>query len=367
MATKTNTKKTGGFLGGFVIAIAGIMLLWFNEGRTVKTQQAINEALKNYKDVKSTKIDSKNDGKVIATTGKIDLSNSAEVEDVKFGISIKAAKLQRIVEMYQWDQKCETDEDDKEKCTYEKEWSDSVIDSSEFKKEGHENPSSMKLEGNEFIASEVKVGEYVLSERLIGQLSYNKTYTNEQLTDQYKNNVDGFVVNEKYITNSEDVNEPKIGDLRISYKYASDGEVSLLGVQDENSLKAFTGKKGKSILVLKRGDYTGRELLEDMTSSNKGIKWFFRILGTILIISGIGTLFSPLQSLTKKVPILSNLVNLSTSLVSTVLGLAISLLVIAIAWFRFRPVLSIILIVIVVALALFLKYKETIIKKESKK
>ena len=76
MATKTSTKKTGGgFLGGFLLVIGGIMILWFNEGRTVKTQSAINEALKNYKDVTSKKIDSNNDGKVIATTGKIDLSN----------------------------------------------------------------------------------------------------------------------------------------------------------------------------------------------------------------------------------------------------------------------------------------------------
>jgi len=367
MATKTNTKKTGGFLGGFVIIIAGIMLLWFNEGRTVKTQQAINEALKNYKDVKSTKIDSKNDGKVIATTGKIDLSNSSEVSDSKFGISIKAVKLKRVVEMYQWEESCKTDEDDKETCSYEKEWSEKLIDSSEFKKEGHENPASMKIEGNEYIASDVRVGEFKLTDRLIGLLSYNKKYDNEKLTEQYKNTVEGYVVNEKYITNSEDVNEPKVGDLRISYEYSSDGEVSLLGVQDEDTLKAFTGKKGKSILIAKRGNYTGRELLEDMTSSNKGIKWFLRILGTILVISGIGSLFAPLQSLTRKVPILSNLVDLSTGLVSTVLGLAISLIVIAIAWFRFRPLLSIILIVIVVALALFLKYKETIVKKTTKK
>lgn len=366
MATKTNTKKTGGFLGGFILVIAGIMLLWFNEGRTVKTQSAINEALKSYKDVSSKKIDSKNEGELIATTGKIDLSNSAEVKDSKFGISVKAAKLQRIVEMYQWNESCETDEDDKETCKYEKEWSSSEIDSSEFKKADHDNPA-FKIEGDEFEAENVKVGAFDLSERLLGNLSYNKDIKNETLTTQYVNPVDGYKVDGKYLINSEDISEPQIGDVRISYKYASDGTVSMLGVQKEDTLKAFTGKKGKSILIIKRGDYSGRELLEAETSANKGIKWFLRILGTLLVIGGISSVFSPLQNLTKKIPVLSNLVNLSTSLVSTVVGLIISLVVIAIAWFRYRPLLSIILIVVVIALVLFLKYKEVIMKKTNKK
>ena len=366
MATKTSSKKTGGFLGGFLLVIGGIMVLWFNEGRTVKTQSAINEALKNYKDVTSKKVDSSNDGKVIATTGKIDLSNSAELKDSKFGISVKAAKLKRVVEMYQWNESCETDEDDKETCKYEKDWSNKSIDSSEFKKADHDNPA-FKFEGEEFEADNVKVGAFDLSDRLLGNLSYNKEIKNETLTTQYVNPVDGFKVDGKYLINSEDLSEPQIGDVRVSYEYAGDGTVSLLGVQNEDTIRAFTGKKGKSILIVRRGDYSGRELLESETSANKGIKWFLRILGTIVVIGGISNLFSPLQNLTKKIPVVSNLVNLSASLVSTVVGLAVSLVVIAIAWFRFRPVLSIILIAIVVALAIFLKYKESIMKKVNKK
>ena len=107
MATKGNAKKTGGFLGGIIIFIVGIFILWSNEGRTVKEQNAINEALKGYTDVSSEKIDSKYEGKIIATTGKIDLSNSPVVSDSKFGISQNAVKLKRNVEMYQWEESCE--------------------------------------------------------------------------------------------------------------------------------------------------------------------------------------------------------------------------------------------------------------------
>lgn len=356
MATN-KAKKTGGFLGGIIIFLIGIFVLWNNEGRTVKEQNAINEALKGYKDVSSKTIDSKNEGKIIATTGKIDLSGSTELTDSKFGISEKAVKLKRIVEMYQWTESCETDDDDKETCSYKKEWSDSVVDSSEFKKAGHENPSSMKLEDSEYTASNVKVGAFELPERLIGALSYNKDYNNEKLTEQYKNTVEGYVVNEKYITNSVDVTDPQVGDLRISYKVATDGEVSLLGVQSDNTIKAYTAKKGKNIFEIRRGSYTGREILESKASANRTMKWILRILGIVLVISGIGSLFTPLQGVTSQIPVIGSIVNFSTGLFAGVVGFAISLIVIAIAWFRFRPLLSIILLVVVVGLIIFLKYK----------
>lgn len=354
---KVATKKSGGFVGGFIILLIGIIVLWSNEGRTVREQSTINEGLKNYTDISSKKINDKYDGKLIATTGKIDLSEASELKDSKFGISSKAVKLNRVVEMYQWNESCSNDDNDKKACSYEKEWSNKIIDSSNFEKSGHSNPTSMKIESEEFVNDNIKVGAFILPSRLIGSLSYNKTYGNDKLNEQYNNSVEGFKVYEKYITNSENTEEPQIGDLRISYKIASDGEVSMMGVQNDNTLRAYKSKKGKSIFSIRRGSYTGREILESRASVNKTIKWILRIFGTFLVIGGIAALFNPLVSLTNKVPVLGNIVNFSTSLFANVVGLAISLLVIAIAWFRFRPLLSIILIVIIAGLIVFLKMK----------
>lgn len=359
MATKTNTtkKSSGGILGGLIILVIGIGLLWYNEGRTVKNQSGINEALKNVIEVKSDNIDSKNNGKLIATTGKIDLSSTQELSDSTFGVKVKAVKLERNVEVYQWNESCETDDNDKETCTYQKEWSDELIDSSEFKKSGYDNPKSLEYQTQIYTAPNIYVGAFELPERLISSLSYDKKINNEQLKDLYHDTVAGYKLDGDYIVNTINSEDPQIGDTRISYRYASDGEVSLIGVQDDNTLKAYTAKKGKTIFEIRRGSYTAREILDKMTSTNKTMKWVFRFIGIFLIISSIGTIFTPLQNLTKKVPVLSNLVNLSASLISTVLGLAISLIVIAIAWFRFRPVLSIILIVVSVGLCVFLKLK----------
>ena len=359
--------KAGGLLGGIIILIIGIVLLWNNEGRTVKTQSAINEAMSSYTDVASDTIDSKYEGKVIATIGKIDLTNSNTLEDQKFGIKVTGAKLKRVVEMYQWQEECTTDENNTENCTHTKVWSDSLIDSSQFTKSGYTNPTSFKYEGKEYFATNVKVGAFDLPERLLQSLSYNVDLDNEALTSMYKNSVDGFKLDGNYITNTVNSEEYKIGDLRISYSYASDGEVSILGVQNGTTINAFVGKKGKSIYTIQRGSHTGKEMLNNMTKTNNIIKWALRVLGVILVIGGIGSLFNPIVSLADKVPVLRNIVNFGTNLISTVLGLSISLLVIAIAWFRFRPVLSIILLLIIAGLIGFLIYKKKTISAKTEK
>ena len=171
---KTNTKQGGGILAGLVLLIIGVCVLWYNEGRTVKTASAIKEAKKNYTDVSSEKIDKKYEGKLVATKGKIDLSEATELTDEKFGITAKAAKLERIVEMYQWEEKCETDDNDKKKCTYEKVWNDNLIDSSEFVESGHTNPDSMPYESETYTAENAKLGKFILPVELLERLSTNK-------------------------------------------------------------------------------------------------------------------------------------------------------------------------------------------------
>ena len=73
-----------------------------------------------------------------------------------------------------------TDENDKTNCTYSKDWSNNLIDSSEFKQGGHQNPTSFKFEGEDFLASNVKVGAFEMPQRLLEKLSYNKDLKNEE-------------------------------------------------------------------------------------------------------------------------------------------------------------------------------------------
>ena len=352
--TETTNKKGGGIVGGLLLLLVGIGLLWYNEGRTVANQSTINEARKNYKDVASDKIDEKNEGKLISTKGKIDLSESSTPTDSIFGINAKAAKLIRTVEVYEWKEECTTDDNDKETCTYEKVWEDRLIDSSSFKESGHTNPTSIPYESETFLASNVRVGAFFLPEELINRLSTNKKKSNMHLKDEYTKPVEGITISGDYLTNVKE-NNPEIGNIRISFSYLDEETVSIMAVQVGNSFEAFTSKKGKDVYKILKGNYTGAQILEKMTKTNNTWKWILRILGTLLVIGAFNSMFSFITNLTDRIPILGRIVSGTTGLISAVLCFAISLIVIAIAWFRFRPILSIILLLIVVALVVFLK------------
>ena len=284
-----NTKKSGGILGGLALLLIGISVLWYNEGRTVATQSTINEARKKYTDVSSKKIDDKYEGKLIATKGKIDLSEASTPTDSIFGITAKAAKLVRTVEIYQWKEECTTDDNDKKNCTYEKVWEDRLIDSSEFETSGHDNPASVLYESETYIADNVKLGAFILPEELIKSLSTSKKKTNNNLTEEYKTKVDGFEISNNYITNVKD-NNPEIGNIRISYSYVDEETVSVMAVQTDNTFEAFTSKKGKDIYKIMKGNHTGAQILEGMTKTNNTWKWILRIVGILLVISAFSSM-----------------------------------------------------------------------------
>ena len=357
------SKRGSGILGGLIFLVVGIGVLWSNEGRTVKTQAAIGEASKSYIQVKSDSVDSKNEGKLVATKGKLNIDSSSELKDDIFGIRVNAVKMRRNVEMYQWKEEC-SEEDEKTKCEYEKVWEDKVIDSSEFTESGHTNPSDMLYESEVYTADNVKLGAFTLPSELIGSLKYDKTKGNDALVQEYNNSKENIKVDGKYLTTVKE-SGPEIGDIRISYQYTAVKDASVMGVQTDDTFEAYTSKKGKDIYTIVEGNKTGAQILENMTSANKTIKWGLRILGIVLVIGGFSSMFGFITNLANKVPVLGNIVSGATSVVSTILGLGLSLIVIAIAWFRFRPVLSIVLIVVVVALIVFLKMYQP--KKETKK
>ena len=87
-------------------------------------------------------------------------------------------------------------------------------------------------------------------------------------------------------------------------------------------------------------------MIEDMRTQDKIMKWIFRLLGFMLIFIGYMSFISPLTKLIGYIPFLGNVVNFMFGLTIFLLSLIQSLLVIIIAWFRFRPLLSICLLAV---------------------
>ena len=348
---KDNNVKITGFLGGLIFFIIGVVLLWWNEGRTVVQQSMILEAGQKLVQVNDAKVDSANEGKLVAIYGKIDEEKLSQLGDSEFGVVVKSPKLVRKVEMYQWEEECEEDTNDNETCTYSKVWSDDLIDASKFKESGYENPMSFKYDSKGIISEEVRVGEFLIPDELVEELSTEKTFDN---LDQAAAEAHGFIIQNNYYTDVKD-NKPQIGDTRISFVYNNAKNLSAIGVQTGDTLIRYTAKKGGILLSIREGNHTGAEMLAAMKKENNIIKWALRALGFFFVTSAISGLFSVINKLAEKVPVLGGIVSGVTGIISGLLGFAISLVVIAVAWFRFRPILSIVLLALVAAIVVIVR------------
>ena len=124
-------KEKVGIFAGLACMLLATILLFYNESRAVDSRKVIGIAKDELIEVSSSVIDQNNEGKLIVTSGKINLINDM-VYDEEFNVGVKSAKLNRIVEMYQWYEDCDDEASGKEKCTYSKKWSSSIIDDSKF-------------------------------------------------------------------------------------------------------------------------------------------------------------------------------------------------------------------------------------------
>ena len=342
-----------GIIVGILLLIGGVALLWSNEQNNVKNIKNVKELRDQVVDVVSSEVDDSNEGKLIATTGKLNYGEST-ITDSLFNISAQTPVLERTVEIYQWVEESET-KDDKTTYTYSKEWSEKLIDSSDFNTPtGHENPVEVKYESERFETEEtLKVGEFSLISSFKKLLPASKNVAIEEgivLPEGYT------VYNNKYITTSADAANPVVGDVRISYKKNNYKEVSVLGKQKGDTIGEYTTKKNTNIKKLVEGETNGAGMINSIESANKMMKWLSRILGSLLIIIGIGSILGPITTLIGYIPFLGKIVNSMIGVVSFLIGLVISLVIIAIAWFAARPIVSIILLVVIVGLIIALVF-----------
>ncbi len=342
--------SVSGIFGGIILVIIGIVVLVINERNNVINIRDTKELTKVYVDVSSEKVDKENEGKLIATNGKLEY-NDEVLKDSKFNISISTPVLIRKVEVYQWEEEKE-ESDDSTTYNYKKVWSDELIDSKDFNKSSsHTNPTSKPYENESQYASEIKVGAYKLSSSFNSLISTNKTIS--ELTEATL--PEGYAVSGNYITNSEDPEKPEIGDVRISFEYASYNDVSVMGKVNNDTIVEYVTKEKSNFVFFTEGTHDGKYMITSKEKGDKMMKWIFRAIGTLAIICGIASLFGPLTTLTSYVPILGNLVSGATGIISFLVGLAISLVVIAISWIVFRPLLGIALLAVAIVLIVLVK------------
>ena len=352
------TKKKGGLfagvLMGIVMVIAGTILLWWNEGNNVRNIKTTNEVEKNVVEIAIDANPAEYNGKLIATGGSFTVEDEALTDDT-FGVSVHSAALVRVVEVYQWEE-TEVSDDDGTSYNYEKGWHEGLIDSSSFHENGHNNPSSVDFNSDSKFAEKVTLGNFKLSSAQIEQMEANKNLG----ASEAKTIPEGYKASGDYVTNSANLSSPQIGDVRITWKYNDWKEVSIIAKVSGDSFVAYTSEVGKDVNYVTDGVKTAAQMIEAMRNADKMIKWLLRLFGFLLIFMGYMSFISPLTKLFGYIPILGSVVNFAFALSVFLLSVVHSLIVIIIAWFRYRPMLCLILggvVVVAVILILLLKKK----------
>ncbi|MBR6036443.1 MAG: TMEM43 family protein [Bacteroidaceae bacterium] len=398
-------------LMGFVIIIGATILLWWNEGRAVKTADMLEDAQGACVEMPNPdKMDKSLDGELVCGTA---MANTEEVlTDTDFGISENAISLSRKVEYFQWVEHSESKSEDKlggkeettTTYTYKQEWVSSPVNSGDFKDPAYQNKNYTwtVVENQDLWAEKVTFGAYVLNESLIHSISSTEAVelnVNEQLLQSMDKSVadtyarikglptpvnqanaavapvaqtepaaatadslqtaiaDSISQNNKvdleYVHQAGNViyygrsmNAPEVGDVRITFEKTVPAKVTVVSVVDGNTFKPFVAKNKKKFQTLRMGKKSIEEIFEEENENNTMWTWILRIVGILLVISGFKSLFSFLETLLKVVPFLSSIFAFGVGIICTIVGIVYSLIVIALAWIFYRPVLGIILLVI---------------------
>ena len=409
--------------GGVLLFVLGTALLWWNEGRAVKTEKMLDEAGNAYVEMENpNKKDASLEGELICGTAMATTEDS--LVDAQFGIGAKAIALRRTVEYYQWVEHEQSKSEDKlggkevttTTYTYTKEWVNRPIESAQFKDPAYQKKNMVltTVEPSEQYAENVSWGAYQLNESLIhsissregmdlalaedllkqfdknAQTAYERFYGVQKntkqpaqqqpsqqqaipdsvkalLPDSVKAALDSLqAVNDsinkameaaenkkdlEYVHQANNVlyfgrvpGSPEVGDVRVTFEKVVPAKVTVMAVVDGNTFKPFKAKNGKRFQTLVMGQKSGDEIIDAEKEANNMFLWIFRIIGIFMVIGGLKGIFGFLSMILKVVPFVANIVGWGIGVVCTVIGVAWSLIVIAVAWLFYRPLLGITLL-----------------------
>lgn len=334
---------------GFFLLISAFPMLFFNEGRAVRTARSLAEGAKNVVSVSADSVDSNNEAALVHVSAQA--LTSETLSDDGLGVSVNAIKLRRNVEMFQWR---ESSGREGSNTTYEKVWSDDVIDSKSFESSGYDNPSSLALESKDWSAQEVSLGAFWLSSNLINKMTDFEPLRFEQAELPSLAERLGLAVVELDGGHlflpfaSGTLASPQIGDLRVKLEHVLPAPVSVVAQQQGTGLKAFKTRSGRNLEMLRAGTLGADEMFEAAVSENNALTWAMRVLGFAFMVFGIRLLFKPLTAITNMIPGLAGLVRLGVNAVAAVLAFALSLVTASLAWFTYRPLIAVPLVVLAV-------------------
>ncbi|CAK4463800.1 unnamed protein product [Aphanomyces euteiches] len=340
--TKTTTREsTGcGFVFGFALLAIGLFFLFMNEGNAVRQHTALEEGLAlvvEYEPEGKQSFESK----LVHMAGRLTTQNDREspiVVDAEFGIAARGVYLHRIVEMLQWEEVRHDHtytENGQEKTdttySYKKTWSAERIDSDRFEDASYVNPVRWAYTSKKMAS--------------ILELQFGIKQEIQAIPALKQFNVD----HDQFISRRTKwpSDRASIGDMRIRFELSPAAAVSVVAMPFDSELHPYRTKNGESVALLEEGIVDAKTMFENERSNVTTMAWVVRLIGLVIVSLGYYILLQPVVDIAHKfsgVPLLGQfiitIVSRSVEVMSGLLGLSTTLIVIAIAWVYYRPLVA---------------------------
>jgi hypothetical protein len=338
-----------GVLVGIVLILGTAVLLFWNEGRAVQTARSLTEGAGVLVEVDSGRVDSASDGKLIHVAGN--LQTGAKLVDPEFGVDAQAARLVREAATYQWKETSHSSSQKKlgggeetvTTYTYARVWSDAAIDSSRFRQpSGHQNPSP-RYKKLELAASDARLGAFTPSRPALEHLSTGEALpVDPAILERIRPRLGQTtaVVSDGAIYIGHDPSNSQLGDSRISYRIAPVGPASFIGRQSGADITPFQTQAGDRLLMASSGIVPADSMFKSAQLENKILTWAIRIVGLVMMWVAWFFIFRPIAVVGDVVPLIGSVLAAGAGLASFVITAALGPLIIAIAWFFYRPLVG---------------------------
>lgn len=120
----------------------------------------------------------------------------------------------------------------------------------------------------------------------------------------------------------------------------------MIAVVEGRSFVDYKTKNESHERYITSGKHTLEEMMQSAEHSNKVWTWVLRALGFILVSLALKMILGFIETLAKVLPFVSKIIGWGIGLICYVIGFAYSLIVIAIAWIYYRPILGICLLAV---------------------
>lgn len=346
-----------GMLFGGVLAMVSVAVLFWNEGRAVRRAEALKEGAGAVVSVGADKVDPANEGKLVHLTAMAVTGET--LADNEFGVATNALKLQRVAEMYQWEEKKREErkknlggsETTTTTYDYAKRWSEKVIDSTTFKQPaGHTNPASMPYPSRLVTADKITVGAFGLSGSLAGKINNFTELPVERLEALPEAVRAKAKLHEGRVYLGADPAVPLVGDLKVGFRVARPALVSLIARQVKGTFEPYATRNGGRIELLQVGEFSAGAMFKRAEEANAFLTWGLRVGGFVVMWIGFMLIAKPLAVLADLVPFIGTVVEFGTGLIAFLLAGVISLVTVAVAWIVFRPLLGAVLLTLAIGL-----------------